>query len=222
MTESSPPDHGAYPPGFPPDRCALYLAGSEGAPPREHLVRALAQFSPRSAHARPRALDVGCGPGRESLYLAQQGFDVVAFDPYPEMLQRAAALLASEPSAGEVRLERATLEAYAPTLDDAGFDLVHAGFVLPFVLPGRFDECFSHLTRCLRTGGVFCGQFFGPQDEFIRSAATGTMSCHDRADLERMLEPFEILEIEEVNRQGKIGRGREKWWHVFHVTARRH
>lgn len=226
MSESSPsPERACFPPGFPPERCALYLAGNEGAPPREHLVRALTLVRQRSGSGRPRALDVGCGPGRESLLLAQTGFEVVAFDPYPEMLARARELFLGDEKAGEllarVRFECATLEEFAPALATASVDVVHAGFVLPFVLPGRFEECFAHLTRCVRPGGIFCGQFFGREDEFIRSADPGTMSCHERADLDRLLEPFEVIELEEINRPGRIGKGRDKWWHVFHVTARR-
>lgn len=212
-----------FPPGFPPERMALYLAGNEGAPPREHLVRALA-WVVRGGPARPRALDVGCGPGREVLLLAEQGFDVVAFDPYPEMLDLARGAVAAA-GGGElsrrIRLERATLEGFVETIEAGSFDLVHAGFVFPFVLPLQFDECFARLAAGLRPGGILCGQFFGGDDEFIRSAEAGTMSCHDRAGIERLLQGFDVLEIEEVNRPGRIGKGREKWWHVFHVTARR-
>ena len=202
----------------------MYLAGNEGAPPREHLVRAIAHGDAPARGFTPRALDIGCGPGREALFLAQAGYEVLAFDPYPEMLERARALLAEQPDAAaladRVALERATLEQIAPRLDHATFDLVHAGFVLPFVLPERFDACFAILTRSMRPRAIFCGQFFGRDDEFIRSAEPGTMSCHDRADLDRLLQSFEVLEIDEVNRQGRVGRGRDKWWHVFHVTAR--
>ena len=203
---------------------ALYLAGNEGAPPREHLVRALAH-SRQSGGDRRRALDVGCGPGREALLLAREGFEVVAFDPYPEMLDLARAAILREPD-GDALLRRvvlacATLEEFAKTLEAGSFDLVHAGFVLPFVLPQRFDGCFARLAASLRPGGVLCGQFFGRDDEFVRSAEAGTMSCHDRADLDRLLAGIEVIEIEEINRLGRIGKGREKWWHVFHVTARK-
>lgn len=202
----------------------MYLAGNEGAPPREHLVRAVAHADPPLLGTRPRALDIGCGPGREALFLARAGYEVLAFDPYEEMLERTRALLAAQQDgaalAGRVVLEHATLEHIAERLGPASFDLVHAGFVLPFVLPGRFEECFARLMRAMRPRAIFCGQFFGREDEFIRTAEAGTMSSHDRADLERLLQPFEVLEIEEVNRQGRVGRGREKWWHVFHVTAR--
>src|ERR1700748_3251064 len=39
-----------------------------------------------------RILDIGCGSRRDSLYFAQQGFDVVAADPSPAMRKRAAQL----------------------------------------------------------------------------------------------------------------------------------
>jgi tellurite methyltransferase len=202
----------------------MYLAGNEGAPPREQLVRALSHFGQPCGARRPRALDIGCGPGREALHLVRAGFEVVAFDPYGEMLDRTRALLAGEPDGADllqrVSLERATLEEYAQRLAPASFDLVHAGFVLPFVLPARFDGCFARLVQAMGRGAIFCGQFFGSDDEFIRTAREGTMSSHGRDDLERMFAPFEIIELEEVNRQGRVGRGREKWWHVFHVTAR--
>lgn len=223
MTEDPSSVQGSHPPGFPPERCALYLAGNEGAPPREHLVRAVERRGPAAPQAR--ALDIGCGPGREALFLAQAGYEVVALDPYPEMLERVREAFAREGdavvAARLARLERATLEEFAPSLEPSSFDLVHAGFVLPFVLPARFDECFAQVAACLRPGGILCCQFFGPEDEFIRAAAAGTMSSHTRSDVERLLEPFDILDLEEVNRQGRIGKGRDKWWHVFHATARR-
>ena len=202
----------------------MYLAGNEGAPPREHLVRAMARAPKVADGGRLRALDIGCGPGREALCLLRAGYEVVAFDPYPEMLELARELIAREPDAAElkrlVRFEHATLESFAPSLEPSSFDLVHAGFVLPFVLPERFDACFAQLVGCLRPGGLLCGQFFGRDDEFIRSAEAGTMSSHSREEIDRLLAPFEAIEIDEVNRSGRIGKGRDKWWHVFHVTAR--
>jgi SAM-dependent methyltransferase len=36
----------------------------------------------------PRAIDLGCGSGREAVYLAAQGWQVVAVDRLPEALQR--------------------------------------------------------------------------------------------------------------------------------------
>lgn len=209
----------AIPPGFDEERCASYLEGNAGAPPRELLLRSIPLVK---ATGPRRALDVGCGPGRETVALLRAGFEVDAFDPYPTMVERTRSHIAEEcpELATKSRLRQATLEEVAPTLATAAFALVHAGFVLPFVLPARFDPCFEALRAALAPGGVLTAQFFGPDDEFIRTAVPGTMTGHDARELDALLAGLEILHREEVNRAGKVGRGREKWWHVHHVVAR--
>ena len=220
MSEAKEPRGAQVIPGFDLERCAAYLEGNAGAPPREILVRAIPLVD---AACRRRALDVGCGPGREAVALLQAGFEVVAFDPYETMLVQTSACIARDcpELAPRATLRQGTLEDLAPDLRPAEFGLVHAGFVLPFVLPARFDECFARLRASLSPGGILVGQFFGPDDEFIRGAAPGTMTSHAAPEVDRLLEGFEVLHREEVNRAGKVGRGRDKWWHVHHVVARR-
>lgn len=197
----------------------MYLEGTEGSPPRQLLLDALAEIRSDGR----RALDLGCGPGREVLALLEAGFSVVALDPYPVMLDRTRALVAERrpQDAHRVRLVEATLEEWAGELAPASFDLVHAGFVLPFVRTAHFDDAFARLVGSIVPGGVLVAQFFGPDDEFIRSAAPGEMSAHDAEAVGRLLADFETISCEEVNRAGNIGRGRAKWWHVHHLVARR-
>jgi tellurite methyltransferase len=211
-------------PGFDSERCAAYLAGTEGSPPRELLVRTLDSLRrAQSRGTRLRALDLGCGPGRECVALLQRGFRVVAVDPYAEMLERARALVQSECAdvAGEIVFLQATLERFAVSITPDSFDLVHAGFVLPFVASAEFTSAFALLRAGIAPGGYFVGQFFGPEDEFIRTSPTSAMTAHTASDIPGLFDGFELLEHEEVNREGRVGRGRSKWWHVHHVVARR-
>ena len=60
-----------------------------------------------------------------------------------------------------------------------------------------------------------------PDDEFIRTTEAGGMTAHHAHELPSLLDDFDILAHEEVNRQGSIGRGIAKWWHVHHVIARK-
>ena len=63
--------------------------------PNPFLVEALAriesQLTGRPSSAR-RAMDVACGTGRDAVYLAMQGYNVLAIDLLPDALERAADL----------------------------------------------------------------------------------------------------------------------------------
>ena len=221
-------------PGFHGERYDSYLAGTEGAPPRDLLMRALQILGPE---APATALDLGCGPGREIPPMVRRGMRVTAVDPYADMIRRSRALLeqafpATGPDSGEpsaamapgchaVEFVQCTLEDLAPGLRPRHFGLIHAGFVLPFVRPSRFMAAFAALRESLAPQGLLVAQFFGPDDEFIRGAEPDTMTSHRADELDALLAGLEILHREEVNRAGNIGRGRPKWWHVHHVIARR-
>jgi SAM-dependent methyltransferase len=62
---------------------------SRGEPRRESVPPAGRGNQRRGSSPRsPRALDLGCGSGREAVYLAARGWQVVAVDRLPEALQR--------------------------------------------------------------------------------------------------------------------------------------
>jgi SAM-dependent methyltransferase len=215
-------------PGFRPDRCATYLAGTAAAPPRAQLLAAIEAWKSQapqagvSRHAAPIALDVGCGPGREMVALLEAGFAVDAIDPYPEMIDLArTAVTAARVDLSRVYLAVGTLEDHAASLAIDRYDIVHAGFVLPFVRPAAFDRCWDALTRTLRDGGIFAGQFFGAHDEFILTAAPSEMTSHTAAELDALFRDWHVIEREEVERDGCVGRGVAKHWHVHHIVARK-
>jgi SAM-dependent methyltransferase/rhodanese-related sulfurtransferase len=102
-----------------------------------------------------RALDLGCGAGRDTAYLAAAGHDVLAVDRLPDALDRAAALacrlgLTIRTLALDLRHER-------PTAVD-GFDLVlMIRFLDRTLLPWAAEV--------LRPGGCFILETFaGPND----------------------------------------------------------
>ena len=218
-------------PGFRPDRSASYLAGTAGAPPRAQLLAAIEAWKSQAPqapqadaprYAAPIALDVGCGPGREIVALLEAGFAVDAIDPYPEMIDLArAAVTATRADLSRVQLAVGTLEDHVASLAIDRYDIVHAGFVLPFVRPVAFDRCWHALTRALRDGGIFAGQFFGAHDEFIRTAAPSEMTSHTAAELDALFREWHVIEREEVERDGCVGRGVAKHWHVHHIVARK-
>lgn len=70
----------------------------------------------------PRALDVGCGPGRASLVLAAAGARVTAVDLHDPFLHRTRAAAQDAGLAGRVAVERASMTALPHP--DSAFDLL--------------------------------------------------------------------------------------------------
>jgi len=156
-----------------------------------------------------QALDLGCGIGKGSRFLAERGFSVLAIDRDPEMIRVARELT---DGAIPIRYEVADMASYAfpPS------DLVTAVFCLFFLSQPDLLATLDRVVRCLRPGGIFAGQILGPNDTWAETGA----STISRPDLELSLRQLDFLKLQEVDRLGKTVWGDPKHWHVFHVIAR--
>lgn len=102
-----------------------------------------------------RVADMGCGPGRNLVYLLRAGYDVSGVDADPiaiQMVQRLAARLAPSLPADNFRVEAIERN----TFPDGFADVVLSSAVLHFA---RDDEQFMAMLagtwRVLRPGGLF-------------------------------------------------------------------
>ena len=91
--------------------------------PNPFLVESLEMIRAirRIAHPQPTALDVAGGPGRDAVYLALHGYDVLAVDVLPDALDRAADL--ARRSGAAITTQVMDVEA-GPSLPPGLFDLV--------------------------------------------------------------------------------------------------
>lgn len=197
-------------------RWADYYRAVEGRPPRDTLLHALAQFDAPAAPAagRPRfAVDLGCGDGRDTVELLRRGWRVLAIDGEPEAIHRLRQRPDIDRTLLETRVQRFEDLTLPPTVD-----LINASFCLPFCPPAQFPDLWEEITAALAPAGRFCGQFFGTRDSW---ASYSDITCHSRPQIEQLLRPFEIEQIEEEAHPGTTALGDEKYWHLFHVVARR-
>lgn len=114
------------------------------------LMDALAQpWAPRAG----RAIELGCGTGPMTRWLAARGFDAVGIDVSPTAIA-----LAQEQSKGASTVHFQVADACAGTLSalDASFDLVLDGHCL-HCIPGEADRqrFLETARRLLRPGGIF-------------------------------------------------------------------
>jgi hypothetical protein len=99
------------------------------------------------------------------------------------------------------------------------YDLVSAQFSLPFIPRGRFGETFGRIKGAIRPGGIFTGQFFGIHDDWNKPENDFTFLTREEVDA--LLADLKVIEFEEAKGMGTIVSGEPKYWHVFHVMARK-
>ena len=88
---------------------------------------------------------------------------------------------------------------------------------MPFCSPDLFPAVWDRIVGSLVPGGRFAGQLFGVRDEWAR---TGII-VHTRAEVEALLEAFEVERLQEFEGESTTAIGKLKQWHLFHVVARK-
>jgi tellurite methyltransferase len=183
-----------------------YHRNSADLPPRPWLVSALAEFG-----SVGHAIDIGCGSGRDTLYLLEMGWSVEALDS-----NRAALDLLVERTPRHLR---SRLVCTAVSMEDADLhraSLVNAAFSLPFCQPQRGPALWNKIAQAIEPSGMFVGQFFGPGDEWA-SSGLWTVS---RSELEQMLSGWTVLQIAEFEGLKTTSVGQSKQSHIFDVIAK--
>jgi tellurite methyltransferase len=101
-----------------------------------------------------RVLDVGCGGGRNLVYLLRHGFDVAGVDQDPEAVAQVRALAARlAPSLPPDRFRVEAIEALS--FPAASADVVIASAVLHFAASqAQFDSMLAGIWRVLAPGGL--------------------------------------------------------------------
>lgn len=103
-----------------------------------------------------RVLDVGCGPGQWTDFLARHGLDVEGLDPTPELL-----------AAAQERYPDRSFR--AGQADELGVDAGSLGGILSWFSlihtePAQIDAAFAEFARAVRPGGgLALGFFEGPK-----------------------------------------------------------
>ncbi|MGB3443449.1 MAG: class I SAM-dependent methyltransferase [Actinophytocola sp.] len=139
------------------------------AKPDENLV----SYLDRGLVTPGRALDLGCGPGRNALHLAAAGFTVDAVD-----LSSAAVSWARE-RAREADVRFLCGDAFSLELGE--YDLVYDSGCFHHLPPHRRVSYLALLGRCLKPGGHFALACFAagsmgsevPDEELYRQASLG-------------------------------------------------
>jgi len=158
------------------------IFGSEKKEPSE----AVADFVPvmRKKGIRDVA-DIGCGYGRNSIFLAKQGFNVTAIDFSEEAL----GILKRNAKAEDVEVHPLLSDNKKLAVKDSSFDAVISTLVLELHKPSERKHALHEIERVLKPGGV--------------ALITGNFSEEEAKELKEFMKNFNFIQPEkEVGRDG--------------------
>ena len=139
-----------------------------------------------------RSLDVGMGQGRNTIYLAQQGWESVGFDP------AARAVAAARAQAGKLGVKISTQVARAEEYDwgEARWDLI----VLSYV---GAREYASTVVRALRPGGMVVVEAF--HRDATKTRSIGAAVVFGTNELLEVFAPLRVVRYEDVDAVADFG-----------------
>lgn len=112
-------------------------------PTHSEVLNALKYIAPG------KALDLGCGNGRNSLYLASQGFDVTAWDKNPNSLSNLQNIRAAE-GLDNLHIAEADLNSLR---FDGEYDFILSTVVFMFLEAKTIPGLIANMQRCTKAGG---------------------------------------------------------------------
>jgi len=163
-----------------------------------------------SGAAPGRALDIGCGTGTTSLYLAEREWTVVGVDFVPNAIWRARRKARQRQLARRAAFRVADVSGPNFLAGEEAFDLVIDVGCLHGLAPEQREIVAAHLLRLTRPGAVYLLYAFMPRPSQDGSRQIGI----DQAGLRALLGPaFAVVDVavgEEVTRPVPSG------WYTLH------
>lgn len=147
--------------------------------------------------AHGRALAVADGEGRNGVWLAEQGLDVLSLDFSPSAQAKALALAASRGVGERFRVELADVLRWA--WPSEAFDVIAIVFA-QFTSPDERTRLFAGVRRALKPGGLLLLEGYSPKQLAYRTGGPAELErLYTRELLEREFAGFAALEIREYD-----------------------
>jgi len=142
-----------------------------------------------------RAIDIGCGTGNYSIYLAEQGFDVTGVDVSQAAIETATAK--SQGSPRQITFRVADMLGDIAELGTFGF--INEWMILHHILPQYREKYLENVAALTESGGKYLSVSFSEADSNfgspphgkLRSSPMGpTIYCADIAELNDYFAPY--------------------------------
>ncbi|MCR9256927.1 MAG: class I SAM-dependent methyltransferase [Alphaproteobacteria bacterium] len=188
-----------------------YLARVGDRPPTPLAHAALAALRARHAPSREAViLDLGCGNGRDSQLFIDAGYTVVGIDKTREAIDAACSALPEH--------FRGIVTAIEDSLAQPEWRqpvLVHASFVLPFLMEADFRQVFDAMRGAAGRGALLSYHLLGPRDDW----AARDVRVWSREEVKRLNSGLKFHSHDETENDSETVVGALKHWHVHEIVA---
>lgn len=157
-------------------------------------------------------IDLGCGAGNDTIYLIKNGWKVTAIDREDTEKIIRNYLNEEEQNSLEFEVQDFKNVILKPC------NLLVANLSLSFCKRDYFNELWNKIVNSISKDGYFVGNFFGKNDTW---ANRPNMTFFSKEDVMNLFTSFEIIDFNEVERDGKTALGVEKHWHILNVIAKK-
>lgn len=159
------------------------------------------------------ALDIGCGAGRDSIFLIDKNIKVESIDKSKPEVQILKNKVKHNPN----------IKIYTKRIQDFNFkkyDLINAQWSLPFLPRNDFELILAKIYKSLNQGGFFAGQFFGVNDEW-NTPKNANMTFITKKEAKAFLKQYEEIQFNETKEYGFDRENNPKFWHFFEFVVRK-
>lgn len=160
------------------------------------------------------AIDLGCGAGRDTIYLIKSGWKVLSIDR-----ENTSEFISSKLNNEELEKFNFKCQEFENIELDKN-NLLVANFSIPFCNKEHFDEFWNKIANSILKDGFFVGNFFGLNDSWAKMKDQMVFLSKKQV-LELFENLFDIIEFNEVEKDGKTGLGKMKHWHIYNVIAKK-
>lgn len=159
------------------------------------------------------AIEIGCGAGRDTVYLIKNGWKVLAIDN-----EDVESIITNKLSKEELKQFKFVKQKFED-IELENNNLVVANFSLPFCNKNNFKKLWNKIDDSILKDGYFVGNFFGINDEW--KSTKEEMTFLTKEQVIELFKDFEIIEFKEVEKDGTTVLGKMKHWHIFDVIAKK-